>query len=89
MNTGLYGQDEGNGKRSASLVLSDHLRANQIAEGEYLTKMVSLAKKKNFKAMGELRNEMRNSYIQQGVPSNLAQERADSVLRQGMSQVKL
>ena len=88
-NRGLYGQDEGNGRRQADQVFTDRLTDNQIAEGDYMRKMFAAAGRRDFRGMEALRNDMRESYINQGVDPALAQERADSVLRQGMSRVKL
>jgi hypothetical protein len=80
MNRGLYGQAEGNETRNANAVLEDHLRANEIAEGEYIAPMEKFAKQGNMKAMAKLRDTMKANYIRAGVPAHLAQQRADSVL---------
>jgi hypothetical protein len=89
MNRGLYGQSEGNEKRIDSAVLSDLLMANEIAEGDYLRPMEKLATKGDLKGMAKLRDNMRNAYIIGKVPANLAQDRADTVLRQAMRLLKI
>lgn len=89
MNRGLYGQAEGNERRTTNAVFSDHLRANEIAENDYLTPMEKMAKKGDLKGMAALRDLMRTNYIRAGVPATLAQQRADAVLSQGSRLLKL
>jgi hypothetical protein len=81
---GLYGQNEGNESRSTSAVLTERLRDNEICEGEWLAPMQEAAKNGNMKRLARLREDMKTSYVQGGVPAILAQERADSLLRQAL-----
>jgi hypothetical protein len=83
MNRGLYGQAEGNEKRDNGAVLADHLRANEIAEGDYLKPMESFAKRGDMVGMANLRDKMKRDYVAAGVSPILAQQRADTVLSQG------
>lgn len=83
MSRGLYGMTEGNETRDKAAVFGDHLRANEIAEGDFLAPMEALARKGDMVGMARLRDKMRTSYIAAGVPAALAQSRADTVLSQG------
>lgn len=88
-NRGLYGQAEGNETRNANAVFADHLRANEIAEGDYLAPMERFAKQGNMVAMAKLRDTMKANYIRAGVHPTLAQQRADTVLSQGARFLKV
>lgn len=88
-NRGLYGQDEGNGTRNATEQFGDRLDENWLVEGEWLTPMIEAAKKGKLQEMGRLRDKMKTVYIDGGVPPVLAQDRADSVLRQAMGKLKI
>lgn len=84
---GLYGQSEGNESRQSNL---DELNAdNMICEGDYLKPMIAAAKKKDMVKLAEIRNNMVNDYVKQGVPRHKAQERADSCLRQAMIHMRI
>jgi hypothetical protein len=89
MNRGLYGQAEGNEKRNNTDVFADHLRANEIAEGEWLAQMEKHAKKGDMQGMAVLRDRMKTVYVRAGVPAALAQQRADTVLSQGSRFLKV
>jgi hypothetical protein len=89
MNRGLYGQAEGNESRDNGAVFADHLRANEIAEGDYLAPMEALAKMGDMAGMARLRDKMKRNYIAAGVPAALAQSRADTVLSQGTRFLRL
>ena len=88
-NRGVYGQAEGNEARSATMVFTDHLRDNEICEGEWLAPMKRAAKQGDLREMGRLRDAMKRVYVKYGVPALLAQDRADSVLRQGMASLRI
>lgn len=89
MNRGMYGQAEGNETRDNNAVFTDHLRANEIAEGDYLKPMEDFAKNGDMKGMARLRDKMKRDYIAAGVHPVLAQSRADTVLSQGTRFLKL
>lgn len=88
-NRGLYGQAEGNEKRSQTEWLSDRMDENHLVEGEWLGRMINCAKDGNMKGMALVRDQMRAAYIRGKVPPNLAQERADSCLRQAGIHLKV
>ena len=87
-NRGLYGCAEGNEVRGKGEKWDDHLNENRIAEGEWLNSMIRAAKEGDLKELTRLRNAMRTRYIQGKVNPTLAQERADSNLRQAMNHFK-
>lgn len=89
MNRGLYGQSEGNESRSNSAVMEERLSENYLAEGRWMDAMNEAAKDGDMKEMGRLRDAMKTWGIKGGVAPALAQERADSVLRQASIYLKL
>lgn len=88
-NRGLYGQAEGNEKRCQLENFTDHLRENEIAEGEWLDRMVAAAVKGDLAKMARLRDEMKLQAINGGADPVMAQERADTVLRQAMGKLRI
>jgi hypothetical protein len=89
MNRGLYGQCEGNETRGTAAVLEDRMADNLIAEGEWMKRMNAAAKKGDMKLLASIRDEMKEWGMKGGVPQALAQERADSVLRQALIHLRV
>lgn len=80
-NRGIYGQAEGNEEGE---VIGDLLRAAEIAEGDWVKEQEKLAKRGDMKGMAALRDRMKYEFINGGVKADMAQERADTVLRQAL-----
>ena len=89
MSRGLYGQNEGNEQRSQNEWMDDRIHENWLVEGEWLKPMIAAAEQGNLKEMGRLRDAMKRTYIKGGVKSELAQDRADSTLRQAMGRLRI
>jgi hypothetical protein len=84
MSRGIYGQNEGNETRANAEVVDDLKRAAEIAEGDWVKAMEKLGRASDFQGMAALRDRMKYEFINGGVRADMAQERADTVLRQGM-----
>jgi len=86
---GLYGQNEGNESRNGTAVMEDKLAENELVEGEWLNPMRKAAKGGRMKELARLRDGMKAAYVKGGVPADLAQERADSCLRQALIHLRV
>ncbi len=86
---GLYGQNEGNESRSTAEWVEDRIHENWIAEGDWLKPMIAAAEEGNMQEMERLRNKMKEVYVEGGVEASVAQERADTVLRQAMGRLRI
>ena len=85
MGRGLYGQSEGNERRSPQEAFEEILHDNQLCEGDWLKRMIAQAKGNDFKTLNWIYEQMISTFVQGGVAKDSAKKRADSCLAQAMN----